>query len=42
MMEEDETNPVAETIENVGYADGCVNPRNRVCGIDIPNDGGDW
>ena len=42
MMEEDETNPVAETIENAGYASGGVNPQNRVCGIDIPNDGGDW
>ena len=42
MMEEDETNPVAELIENAGYADGGVNPQNRVCCIDIPNDGGDW
>ena len=37
MMEEDETNPVAETLAN-----GCVNPQNRVCCIAIPNDGGDW
>lgn len=42
MMEEDETNPVPETITDAGYGSGGINDQNCVCMIDIPNDGGDW
>ena len=42
MMYECETNPVQELITDAGYGSGGVNPENRICTIDIPNDGGDW
>lgn len=42
MMEEDESNPVSEIKENAGYGSGGINDQNRICIIDIPNDGGDW